>query len=121
MRCTEWAYGFLDSKELSFQNYGMPVVLQLKCYLHKSPVKMKQNMDFNAFFLMLSTIEELLGRKSSGSDLEIENTAVGIPHADHVAPSINKKSALTSLTSGDRSVGIGRSRTQATEFSLSFF
>jgi hypothetical protein len=29
-----------------------------------------------------------------------ENTAVGIRHADHVAPSTRKKLALTSLTSG---------------------
>jgi hypothetical protein len=35
-------------------------------------------------------IEELLERKSSGSGLKTENTAVGIRHADHVAPSIRK-------------------------------
>jgi hypothetical protein len=45
-----------------------------------------------------------------------ENTAVGIRHADHVALSDHKKLALTSPTSGGRSVGIVRSRTQATEF-----
>jgi hypothetical protein len=39
---------------------------------------------------LVSTVEELLGRKSSGSDLEIENTALGICHADDVAPSICK-------------------------------
>jgi hypothetical protein len=37
-----------------------------------------------------STIEALLGRKSSGSSLEIDITAVGIRDADHVAPSIRK-------------------------------
>jgi hypothetical protein len=31
----------------------------------------------------VSITEELLGRKSSGSGLETENTAVGIRHADH--------------------------------------
>jgi hypothetical protein len=36
----------------------------------------------------VSTIEELLGRKDSGSGLE--NTAVGIRHADHVATYIRK-------------------------------
>jgi hypothetical protein len=41
---------------------------------------------------------------------------MGIRHADHVAPSIRKKLALTSLTSGGRSVGIVRLRTEATEF-----
>jgi hypothetical protein len=45
-----------------------------------------------------------------------ENTAVGIRHADDVAPSIRKKLALTSLTSDGRSVGIVRLRTEAMEF-----
>jgi hypothetical protein len=67
---------------------------------------------------LVSTIVELLGRKSSGSGLETENTAVGIRHADHVAPSIRKKLELTSPTSGGRSVGIVRWRTEATEFVL---
>jgi hypothetical protein len=49
-----------------------------------------------------------------------ENTAVGICHADHVAPSIRKKLAINSPTSGGRSVGIVRSRTQTTKF-FSFF
>jgi hypothetical protein len=34
----------------------------------------------------VSTTEELLGRKSSSSGLETENMAVGVRHADHVAP-----------------------------------
>jgi hypothetical protein len=41
-----------------------------------------------------------------------ENTAVGIRHADHVALSIRK-------TSGGRSVGRVRSRTQTMEFFFS--
>jgi hypothetical protein len=45
-----------------------------------------------------------------------ENTAVGIRHADHVAPSIRKKLALASLTSSGRSVGIACLRTEAMEF-----
>jgi hypothetical protein len=44
--------------------------------------------------------------------------AVGIRHADHVAPLYPQKLALTSPTSGGRSVGIVRWRTEATEFSL---
>jgi hypothetical protein len=39
---------------------------------------------------LVSTIDELLERKSSGFGLEIENTAVGIRRADHVTPSIRK-------------------------------
>jgi hypothetical protein len=62
----------------------------------------------------VSTTEELLGRKSSGSGPEIENTGVGIRHADHdtLYP---QKLALTSPTSGDRLVGIVRLQAQATE------
>jgi hypothetical protein len=40
--------------------------------------------------ILMSTNEELLGRKSSGSGLESENTAVGIRHADRMVPSIRK-------------------------------
>jgi hypothetical protein len=43
-----------------------------------------------------------------------ESTAVGIRHADHVAPSAQML-ALTSPISGGRSVGIVHSQTQATE------
>jgi hypothetical protein len=39
---------------------------------------------------LVSTIEELLDRKSSSSSLETENMAVGIRHVDHVALSIRK-------------------------------
>jgi hypothetical protein len=46
--------------------------------------------------------------------------AVGIRHADHVVSSIRKKLAITSRTSGGRSVGIVRSRTQTMEFFFFF-
>jgi hypothetical protein len=65
---------------------------------------------------LVSTTEELLGRKNSGSGLETEITAVGIRHADHATPLYPQKMALTSPTSGGRSVSIVRSRTKATEF-----
>jgi hypothetical protein len=58
---------------------------------------------------LMSTTEELLGRNSSGCGLESQE------YADHVAPSIRKKLALTLLTSGGRLVGIVRLRTEATE------
>jgi hypothetical protein len=45
-----------------------------------------------------------------------ENTAIGIRHADHVAPSNPQKLALTSPTSGGLSVGTVRLQTQVTEF-----
>jgi hypothetical protein len=47
-------------------------------------------------------------------------TAVGIRCADHATSSIRKKLALTSPTSGGRSVGIVRLRTKSTEFVFFF-
>ena len=44
--------------------------------------------------------------------------AVGTRCADHVTPLYPQKLALTSPAGGGRSVGIVRSRTKATEFSL---
>jgi hypothetical protein len=67
---------------------------------------------------LVSTTEELLERKSSGSGLE--NLEYGLRDSsrsprDTLYP--KKKLALTSPTSGGRSVGIVRSRTQATQVS----
>jgi hypothetical protein len=67
---------------------------------------------------LVSTTEEILGRKVAAPVYKTENTAVGIRHADHVAPSIPKKLVITSPTSGSRSVGIVRSRTQTWSFFL---
>jgi hypothetical protein len=39
---------------------------------------------------LVSTTEELLDRKEASPVYKTENTAVGIRHADHVAPSIPK-------------------------------
>jgi hypothetical protein len=64
---------------------------------------------------LVSTTEELLGRKSSGSGLETEFTAVEIRRDDYTTTSNRKKVALTSPTSESSSVGIVRPRTQATE------
>jgi hypothetical protein len=65
---------------------------------------------------LVSTTEELLDRKVAAPVYKTENAAVGIRHADHVAPSIRKKLVIISPTSGGRSVGIVCSRTQTTEF-----
>jgi hypothetical protein len=69
----------------------------------------------------VSTIEELFRRKSSGSGLETEITAVGIRRTDHATPLYPQKLPLCSPTSGGRSVGTVRSRIQATEFVLFSF
>jgi hypothetical protein len=62
---------------------------------------------------LVSTIEELLERNSSGSGLE--SLKYG-RNAHHVSPFIRKKLALPLPTIGGRSVGEVRSQTQATEF-----
>jgi hypothetical protein len=69
---------------------------------------------------LVSTTEELLDRKVAAPVYKTEITAVGIRHADHLAPSNRNKLAITSPTSGGRLVGIVRSRTQTMEFSFSF-
>jgi hypothetical protein len=67
---------------------------------------------------LVSTTEELPGGKSSSSGLE--NREYGHRHSLRLPRGTlyQQKLALTSPTSGDGSVGIVRSRTQATEFSL---
>jgi hypothetical protein len=68
---------------------------------------------------LLSTNEELLGRKSSG--LRSRNPRLwpqGIRRPDYATPLYPQTLALTSSTSGGRSVGIFRSWTKATELIL---
>jgi hypothetical protein len=67
---------------------------------------------------LVNSIEELLRRKSSGSGLEIREYGHRDPSRWPRGTLYPQKLALTSPTSGGRPVGIVRSRTQATEFSL---
>jgi hypothetical protein len=62
---------------------------------------------------LMSTIEDLLGRKSSGSGLEYREYGSRDPSRWPRGTLYPQKLALTSLTSGGRSVGIVPSRTQA--------
>jgi hypothetical protein len=65
---------------------------------------------------LVSTTEELLDRKVAAPVYKTENTAVGIRHADHVAPSIHKRwQSLRRQAAVARSVEV-RSRTQTMEF-----
>jgi hypothetical protein len=64
----------------------------------------------------VSTTEELLGRKSSGSGLEKREYGSRDPLRSPRNILYPQKLALTSLKSGGRSVGIVRSRSKATEF-----
>jgi hypothetical protein len=64
----------------------------------------------------MSTVEELLGRNSSGSGLEIGFTAAGDP------PRWLRNTPLaTNFADYGRSVGIVHSRTQAREFACFLF
>jgi hypothetical protein len=67
---------------------------------------------------LVSTIEELLEGKSSGSGLESREYDRRDPSRRPRGTLYPKKLALTSLASGGRSVGIVRSRTQATDFKV---
>jgi hypothetical protein len=64
--------------------------------------------------------EELLGRNSSGSGLENREYGRGDLLRSPRDTLYPQKLALTSPTSGDRSVGIVRLRTKATEFVFCF-
>jgi hypothetical protein len=65
---------------------------------------------------LVSTTEELLGRKSSGSCLENREYGRRDPSRWPRGSLYPQKLATTSPTSGGRSVGIARSRTQTMEF-----
>jgi hypothetical protein len=69
---------------------------------------------------LVSTIEELLKRKSSESGLEIREYGRQDPSRGPRGTLYPQKLALISPTSGSRSLGIVRSRTQALEFKFSF-
>jgi hypothetical protein len=65
---------------------------------------------------LVSTIKELLESKSSGSGLESGDYGRrGSAELTTRQPLYPQKFAITSLTSGRRSVGVVRSRTKATE------
>jgi hypothetical protein len=65
---------------------------------------------------LVSTTEELLDRKSSGSSLEIREYSHRDPSRWPCGSLYMPKFALTSPASGSRSFGIVRSRTQAMEY-----
>jgi hypothetical protein len=65
---------------------------------------------------LVSTVEELLGRKSSGSSLESLEYSHRNPSHWPCGTLYSQKLALTSLTSGCRSFGKVRLQTQTTEF-----
>jgi hypothetical protein len=67
-------------------------------------------------FRLVSTIEELLGRKSSSSGLENRDHGRLDPRSWPRGTLFPQDLTLTLLTSGGRSVGIVHSRSQATEF-----
>jgi hypothetical protein len=69
----------------------------------------------------MSTIEELLERENSGSGLENLYYGRRGPWRWPRGNLYPQQFALTSPTSGGRSVGIVRSRTQATKFNFNIY
>jgi hypothetical protein len=70
---------------------------------------------------LVSTTEELLGRKSSGSGVENREYYSRDPSRRPRGTLYTQNLAFTSPTSGGRFVGIVRSRTQDTGFSLAIY
>jgi hypothetical protein len=70
---------------------------------------------------LVSTIEELLGRNSSGSGVETREYGRGDPLRRPRDTHYPQKLALTLLKSGGRSVGIVRLRAKATVFVVFLF
>jgi hypothetical protein len=68
---------------------------------------------------LVSTTEELLDKKSGGSCLENREYGRMDPSSWPRGTLYPQKLAMTSPTSGGRSVGVVRSRTQTMEFSFS--
>jgi hypothetical protein len=90
-----------------YRSRGMGSIFGLKIFwevvdLERSPLS------------LLSPIEELLGRNSSGSGLQIRE----YDHGDHATPINPQKLALISPTKGGRSVSKLPSQTKATELLL---
>jgi hypothetical protein len=71
--------------------------------------------------ILVSTIEELLGRKSSGCVLEIREYGREDQLRWPRYTRYGQKLALSSPTSGSHSDGIVRSRTKATEILFSYY
>jgi hypothetical protein len=70
---------------------------------------------------LISTIEELLGKNTSGSGLEnLDYGHRGSSAMTKQHPTVHKKLSLTSPTSSGRAVGIVCSRTQTTELFFLF-
>jgi hypothetical protein len=67
---------------------------------------------------LVSTTEELLGRKSSGSGIESLEYGRRDPSPEPRGTFYPQKLVLTSPTGGGRSICIDRSRTRAKEFNF---
>jgi hypothetical protein len=89
--------------------------LSYYCFIPQ-PFQLIINLSVISWYTECSTIEELLGKNSSGSGLQNWEYS----HGDLLCWPCNtlypQKLALTSLTSGGRSVGIVRLRTKDTDF-----
>jgi hypothetical protein len=93
---------------LSNGDSSLPFPIPAECAVHLLSFPVSQRSLFES--------DELARTLKIRSVKKTELTTVGIRHADHVPPSIRKKIALTSPTSGCRLAAILRSQTEALEF-----
>jgi hypothetical protein len=101
------------------------VVVRVPSYRSRGPGSIPGATTFlgleRGLLSLVSTVEELLERKSSGSGLENRKCGRRDPSRYPRGTIYPQSLALTSPTSGCRSVGTVRSRTQAMEFILVWF
>jgi hypothetical protein len=109
------AYAFRSINILIFAKY--PVLLS-RVWFPALPEKKVMGLERGPLSLV-STTEELLGRKCSGSGLENREYGRRDPPRWPRGTFYPQKLAITSPTSGGRSVDIVRSRTHTMEFFLS--
>jgi hypothetical protein len=103
--CGLWSVVWLQIQRSGFDSRPYPLFWEVVA-LERNPLS------------LVSTNEELLGRKSSGSGLKSREYGGRDLSRWPRGTLYQQKLVLTSPTSGGRYVGIVRSRTQATEFSL---
>jgi hypothetical protein len=124
--CLQWATNWLFKYYLERNDRLCGLVVRVPGYISRGPGSIpgatrfseKQRVVNGVHSASWVQFEELLERKSWGSGLERRQCDCGDPLRWPRDTLYTQKSALTSRTSGGRSVGIARSRIQTTGFSF---